>query len=949
MATIRRQYRDDHGGLVGAIGLLPRRWTSESAVIIPMALTLFVISLLVAATPRLLNQLADRALQQSLARASAEARGVDLVALDRIDPSQGERVLAPIEQRGSEYAANLPPELRGVVTEPAYLVQSPSLLLVDEQGRPLYDASWQYPSIRFTYAAGIETQLKLLEGRLPEPRAPVQPGEPLPGGGLAEQATPLFEIAVTPATAELLRMALHERVLVRPDEEDPLAADVPAALLDVRAVIEVVGIVDPSTPLAASGWNALELLKPGVSRSGEQLYIDAPGLLAPDAYRGLFYFTAPIGWRYTWRHDLLTDQLNAAEVGSLGRALAVLRTFGVASTPGTPASNDITVVTTLDSVLERFQTQERLTNALLLTAAIGAGAVLALLLLLLARLIAERRQPALMLLRSRGAALTQLLIIEGVEAALLIVLAATAGYLTALLIIDARGSALSLLGVVLVSVLALLFVLHSVAAVARAGERGELHGRRRVSGHLSAARQLVGDGLIVLLAGVGVYLLRQRGMAGGAGEGDAIGDPLLAAVPALVALAAAALAIRLYPYPLRALARLAAGMRRLTPFLSLRRAAEPPATFRLTFMAITLALAFGAFVAVVGASVSAAQNRAAWLQVGADYQITSADGTGTVPAGFDVQAVAGVQDALTSYEAADAELGGAALRLIAIDPAAYSSLTAGTPAAPDLPSELSAGPSSAAIPALLVQPGVSSTELTPGQTAVVNVGAAELPVTIVDLRERFPGSTAAGTTLVVPLHLIEGLEVWSSFEPATVYVRGSAQAADGLAARVAEEWPGAAVHSRRAELEAQRDEPFAEGVRSGLRLATLTAAVAAVLALLIATSLAAREQMRDIAYLMVLGLSRRQVAAQIVAEQEPLILAAALTGLVAAVATAYLTLSRFGLEAYIASTLNVRLVLPWDSLGLLIAGLGIVLLGAVAGLLTVLTRVGAARVVRFSD
>ena len=93
--------------------------------------------------------------------------------------------------------------------------------------------------------------------------------------------------------------------------------------------------------------------------------------------------------------------------------------------------------------------------------------------------------------------------------------------------------------------------------ILRVGKRTELAGFR--------AKEVVALG--------GAWLLRERGVRGASSAGTLeAADPLIAAVPALVGLAAGLVAVRLFPLPMRLLAWLARGRRGLVPVLAMRRA-----------------------------------------------------------------------------------------------------------------------------------------------------------------------------------------------------------------------------------------------------------------------------------------------------------------------------------------------------------------------------------------
>ena len=123
------------------------------------------------------------------------------------------------------------------------------------------------------------------------------------------------------------------------------------------------------------------------------------------------------------------------------------------------------------------------------------------------------------------------------------------------------------------------------------------------------------------------------GIGGTAEQGGGF-NAYLAGVPLLAGLAAGLVVLRVYPYPVRGLARVAGRLRGLVTPLALRRAGRAPGAVNVPLVALLVAAALGAFGATVAASIQRGQSLAAWRETGADYRVTSL--TGGLPATIDV-------------------------------------------------------------------------------------------------------------------------------------------------------------------------------------------------------------------------------------------------------------------------------------------------------------------------
>ena len=258
-----------------------------------------------------------------------------------------------------------------------------------------------------------------------------------------------------------------------------------------------------------------------------------------------------------------------------------------------------------------------------------------------ALLVLRRREASIRLLRSRGASAGQLLAAQAVETTVLVLPAAALATVVAVALVPGPDIADAALRAALVGAVAVGLVLAATWPLTHGRiDGGELAaGRaadRRGRGWL---RRLVLDGTVIALAAIALVTLRSRGL--GDGSGPVAIDPLLAAVPVLVALAAGLILLRVYPLPLRLIAAIAARGRGLIPTFPLWGAARQSRIAAVPLLVILVATAIGAFSSVVLESVRQGQLAASWRAVGADWRIDADPGI-PVPSALDLRAVPGV-------------------------------------------------------------------------------------------------------------------------------------------------------------------------------------------------------------------------------------------------------------------------------------------------------------------
>ncbi|MFJ2773165.1 hypothetical protein [Streptomyces sp. NPDC087300] len=130
---------------------------------------------------------------------------------------------------------------------------------------------------------------------------------------------------------------------------------------------------------------------------------------------------------------------------------------------------------------------------------------------------------------------------------------------------------------------------------------------------VGAGRRIVAEAMVLVLATGGVFALRARGTEGAAGP-----DPLLAAVPALLGLAAVAVLVRCYPPPVRLVARWSARGRGAVALIALSRAAKEAPARGLALLVLVVTLAGAVFGGLVSGTLVAGRKAAVAWEVGAD-------------------------------------------------------------------------------------------------------------------------------------------------------------------------------------------------------------------------------------------------------------------------------------------------------------------------------------------
>ncbi|MFB7451584.1 FtsX-like permease family protein [Streptomyces sp. NPDC056194] len=718
------------------------------------------------------------------------------------------------------------------------------------------------PKFVLSSPSGLTDHATLRKGRLP--------------AGTADAP----EAVVTAKTAESLHLKPGSVV------------HLPSRLGPENVAVTITGIVEPRAPQSPY-WSVEPLLRtpalaPIVGREVKYYWqgalllspTSAPAALSATNDVEVFFRFMPKAGHLTGRD---TDRLRAALDSAAGGPDLVKMRKAV--------KGNATLTTQLDVIVDSNRSMREAINPVVAVAVFGIGTVAAVVLAMTGGLFVARRDSELSLLRSRGASLTGIgLRLLGETSAVAVPAAALALGLAVLTVRPpgdgSTGIPLgpSVLGAALVALIAML-VLPARAVVLH--RRPRLHGGRDdlLTARPSRRRTVLELTLLVLTVGA-VASLRLRGTADS-------GDHLVSAAPVLVGLIAAIVLVRIYPLPLRWLARPARRLRGAVGPLALARAGRASSSGTLPLLALVLALSTAAFGGSVLAGVADARDRAALLATGADARIGSSVQWTPLPAGLTetVRGLKGVRDVtpvqieygveVPSYQGTAAPPMSAPI--VGVEPASYTRLANRTGFGP-FPAELLAttgkGGKGVAADTERVLPAIASpavAERLGREPMGIVTAAGVFRVKVVAVRSTTPALDDADFLLVNGADLTYRADT-------ELLVTGPV---DGAALRAAvKAKAGSLGVAMRSEARATYvDSPLQSGAERIYLGAIGAGAAFAVVAVLLSLLQSAPERNTLLARLRTMGLTRKQARRLLGLEALPQAVLAALGGILVGWAT----------------------------------------------------------------
>ena len=853
-----------------------------------LALALLVCGCVFAALagPALSQHTQTQALHQTLADLSATTKTVQVGA------NWGD-FTGPLVQNGIGNSQNLTvSEFGGVTREIGHGFA--------ELGLPLAAGPWASLNTNLfvvVSGAGPRTQTGLPPKLEVLYRDPLTSNAQLTAGAYAGGAVPAGMLAVAATTQTAARFGLH------PGSRLSVATPSGPVGLFVTAIVRERGPGSTFwTQDSTAGTPALQQL------TAASMPFWVGGVFAdPDQLAAMQNtFNGP-GMELSWEFPLDPSKVTADQAQGLDNALNRATTTPPALTgPLTPSADTLTVTSPLISNLSLFLSTQAAIEMVLLLLFVSLIVVGAAVILLAARMIVARRDVELTMLRARGGSLRQVAALLARAAVLATGPAAVLGAALAIALFSGgAGSSSSGWPLAGIAVLAALAGPPLVAVWRYRRPVPASNPARITSAEAGrparAWRRPVAEVTAIAASVAGLVVLRNQGVPAGGGV-----DLYLTLTPVLVAIPVVVVMLRLYPLAVHALLAASARGAGATGFVALSRAARSSLIGVLPAFALVLALSLATFAGMVSNGVARGEVAASWHTTGADVLIGPGAYSPPVSSAA-VQAIAavrGVRHATPVWSTNWVTPFGQPITVVAVDPASYAAVVAGTPY-PAFPAAkigtAPGGPLGATVPVLA----------SPSAAAILGTGATQLTtltamgplkVRVAGTLSSTPAQPGGGAFVVMPLQTLPGPA--GQPLPTMVLVTGSAIDHAQLSAVAEKVIPDSILTFRTAVLASLASSPLQHGAGLIIALTIVTAAAFGLFIVILGLALGSAERELTLARLTVMG--HEQAGRLILAEAMPAVLAAVVAGAVCAVALPHVVGSSIDLSAFTGTSAPVQ-------------------------------------------
>ncbi len=881
--------------LPGAPGLARRQLRADPWVSLVLALLVASVSCVATIWPRAVLDMQTRQVDYSLGELSALRRDLSATFVVTGVPVAGsagvpgvfdepEVTWAPLVA-GLERVRQAQPEpLRSLLQEGRFTVDLPGLRRAPSDP----DSDIRFIDLQYRVDPALPELVTLVEGDWPAATAPwgiSASGEPV------EPADPAQEVLLSADAADQLRWEVGEERQV---------ANAP--LTRLTGTYEPLDPDDPHwqhTPYGAELATFFDGNVGTTARAAAYLAPGNPGSFPSDSRQFRMWF------------PLAAADVPGDQVGELTAQLNGLTAAETTVTAG-PAPQDALVPelsvrfsSEVFDTLTDLVTAQRATASVLAVVVAGPVGVALAVFALGARLVVQRRRSALALTLARGGSERQVRTVLAAEGAALGLPAAALGYAGAALVLPGSTGWGE-------GVLALLVALVPAAALALSPTSSGLRQERSDLGTTGSRVRWIVEVAVLALAALAVWRLLDRGLAGVGGDGDTGVDLLVAATPALLALAACVVTLRLYPLPVRALVRRYRARPSLTSFLGAARAVRDPAGGLVPALAVVLGVSVAIVSTVLAGTISNGAERAAWAQTGAQVRLTGPLVTEelleTVDGTPGVAAVARVTEAARTADlTGDVTAQGVTVYVVDDSLADVHALA---PRVEPLPDALYAPASPPAVMTGGDVPSDGAAAVVSGFGSVGVVGHLDdLPGVSSD--REFVVTTraaweAAGGTAPVGTVLLVGVD--------------SAAEVDTVAGALSVAVPNALVETPQERLDEVRAAPVTSGLTWLLVTAAVLTSLLTVIAIFVVQLIGAPGRARVLAVLRTMGLPRRSGQTLTAWELGPLVGTALVVGGVLGLVVPWLVLQAVDLRGLTGGLTQPTLHLDPVALGLVTLG-----------------------------
>jgi putative ABC transport system permease protein len=436
--------------------------------------------------------------------------------------------------------------------------------------------------------------------------------------------------------------------------------------------------------------------------------------------------------------------------------------------------------------------------------------------------------------------------------------------------------------------------------------------------------RLIAEALLVGAAALALFLLSRRGLAASAG---AVGiDPLLALTPVLLAAAVCALALRLYPLPLRFVLDRLRNSDSAVGLVGAARAVRAPVHGPTASFALVLGVTVVVFSSVLGTTLSVGVTHAAAAEVGADIKVRAVQiAPDTLATVADLDGVRAAS-ALTRIPGAelDDDGGTSGVTLVLTDTAALHAIR------PELP-QLDAQQGGRIPIAVSDDVPLIGGEARLGSADVAVAGripAQILPGVTRDwvLADAKYAAELGRGTAVAEVLLIAVTHPDDPDAVAAVAASAERTVVDALSEQARS---SITVTTAQGVLDDVRSSPVIAGIEGALPVATGAALLLTLLALALATLAAGSARSHLVGVLRVIGANRRQQRGILVWESAPVVIVSILVGVGLGLALPYVVTAAVDLRAFVGGEVAPSPVV--DPLAVTLAVLAVLLTAALAG------------------